>query len=501
MQVLAEAVAGLIDFRRSTSDEGSFKPYLSMTQTYRILNTLLVLLVSASFLFGQETANAGNGKELFKNLCAQCHSKDMKTKATGPALGGVEERWAEYPKEELYAWIRNSQASIAAGQPRAVELWNEWKPTVMSNFPALSDGDMEDLLLYINNMYTAGCAEPPCAVADIAVAEEVVEETSPWFYVMLIGLLAALALILTRITSNLNYIADAKEGVVRQRRTLTDILTSRSVIAFAAFSLVIVLGATAVDKAVSVGRQQGYAPEQPIKYSHVTHSGVHKIDCQYCHSGARRSKHSVIPGLNTCMNCHKAIQYGSKYGTAELTKIYVAAGYNPYTDNYIENYDDMSADSIMILFKNWIEDNYRERNPDKPDSEVERVVNEQWDDIYDALVDKDNPHDRLQGPVEWVRIHNLPDHVYFNHAQHVTVGQVECQQCHGTVEEYEVMRQYSTLSMGWCINCHRQTAVQFESNDYYQNYYKVYQQELQNGIKENVKVEDIGGIECQKCHY
>jgi hypothetical protein len=97
-------------------------------------------------------------------------------------------------------------------------------------------------------------------------------------------------------------------------------------------------------------------------------------------------------------------------------------------------------------------------------------------------------------PIEWVRIHNLPDLVYFNHAQHVKVGGIACQTCHGPVEEMEEVYQYSDLSMGWCINCHRQTKVDLTANPYYER--------LHQALKEKtVTVEQIGGLECSKCHY
>jgi hypothetical protein len=107
---------------------------------------------------------------------------------------------------------------------------------------------------------------------------------------------------------------------------------------------------------------------------------------------------------------------------------------------------------------------------------------------------------KVQGPIEWVRVHNLPDHAYFNHAQHVTVGKVECQTCHGEVEKMEVLAQASPLSMGWCINCHRQTEVKFTDNPYYANYVQ-YHEEMAAGKRSKVTVADIGGLECQKCHY
>ena len=105
-------------------------------------------------------------------------------------------------------------------------------------------------------------------------------------------------------------------------------------------------------------------------------------------------------------------------------------------------------------------------------------------------------------PIVWNKVHNLPDHVYFNHSQHVTVGKLECQQCHGKIEEMGVVRQYAPLSMGWCINCHRQTEISdFNTNDYYLKSYKKYHDALAKGEKDKVTVEDIGGLECQKCHY
>ena len=102
-------------------------------------------------------------------------------------------------------------------------------------------------------------------------------------------------------------------------------------------------------------------------------------------------------------------------------------------------------------------------------------------------------------PVEWVRIHNLPDHVYFNHAQHVNAGNVECQTCHGNIQEMEVVAQHAPLSMGWCINCHRETEVDM-GNNYYQ-VYEQYHEDLKSGAMDKVTVEDVGGTECQKCHY
>ena len=103
--------------------------------------------------------------------------------------------------------------------------------------------------------------------------------------------------------------------------------------------------------------------------------------------------------------------------------------------------------------------------------------------------------------VEWIRIHQLPDHVYFNHAQHANVGKRECQECHGIVEEMHVVKQVEDLSMGWCLDCHDKTAVDFQANGYYSESFKKLHEELATGAIDSVRVTDIGGRECARCHY
>lgn len=423
----------------------------------------------------------------------------MKDKLTGPALGGVQERWES--QEELYQWIRNSQAMINDGHPRAVELWNEWKPTVMTAFPNLTDQEMENILAYIDGVYKGTYGAPKVAAVGATGGPTEKESDNTLLYVTVFLILGILAVVLARIISNLNHMAMVREGnAPAQRRSLAQILTSKGVIAFLLFSLIVWGGYTTVNNAINLGRSQGYQPEQPIKFSHATHAGIQKIECQYCHDGARRSKHSIIPATNTCMNCHSAVKYGSQYGTGEISKIYASIGWDPNDGKYIENYDDYSEDQIKEVFTKWIGDQYLEKNEEVTamDAEGQKLINNQWEDIKESLTN--DQKEKIQGPIEWVRLHNLPDHAYFNHAQHVSVGKVECQQCHGPVEKMEVVQQYSPLSMGWCINCHRQTEVNFASNDYYQSY-ELYHKELKNGERDAVTVEDVGGLECQKCHY
>lgn len=457
---------------------------------------LTLLLVLFSFSLSAEV-NVEQGKTLFKNNCASCHAKNMVSKLTGPALAGVEDRWEN--QEDLYKWIRNSQSMIFEdAHPRAVELWDEWKPTAMTAFPNLTDDEIGSMLAYVNFVASGGGKAVKTDGDDLAGAP-VEKKSNGWLYGLLLGILGLLALLLTRIINNLNVLSAAKEGKEVAQKSVFQSVFSKGMIGFLIFALVVLAGYTTVTNATNLGRQQGYQPDQPIKFSHVTHAGINKIDCQYCHDGARRSKHSVIPAANTCMNCHKAIKSGSEYGTAEITKIYASVGYDPSTDKYIENYEDIPTEEYKEIYEKWIGDQYLETTGlAELDKEGKNIVNNQWNGIFNSLTSElDN---KVQGPIEWTRVHNLPDHVYFNHAQHVTVGQVECQDCHGAVEKMEVVKQHAPLSMGWCINCHRQTGIKFNENEYYESYSQ-YHEDLKSGKMDKVTVADIGGLECQKCHY
>ena len=213
-------------------------------------------------------------------------------------------------------------------------------------------------------------------------------------------------------------------------------------VAFIGLVVVIVVFKFTYDGLMGVGVTTNYAPAQPIAFSHKVHAGMNGVDCNYCHTSARKSKHSGIPSANVCMNCHTYINEGSIAGKKEIQKIYDAIGFDPTTRTYIEGYE--------------------------------------------------------QKPIEWVRIHNLPDHAYFNHSQHVVAGGLECQECHGPVEDMDVLYQYSELTMDWCIDCHRDTEVQMEGNNYYTHLHEQLKEKYKG---EKITVDKIGGLECAKCHY
>lgn len=161
---------------------------------------------------------------------------------------------------------------------------------------------------------------------------------------------------------------------------------------------------------------QGFAPEQPIAFSHRVHSGDLGIDCQFCHTGAERTRMALLPDAGTCMNCHRFITAGRQ--NVQMQE--VGAG---------EVNSDLNQEVSPELQKLYRAVGF--------DPEAGR---------YDSSLEKE--------PIRWIRIHQLPDHAVFDHRRHVNAG-VGCQHCHGAVENMEVVQQVETLSMGWCVNCHR----------------------------------------------
>lgn len=195
-------------------------------------------------------------------------------------------------------------------------------------------------------------------------------------------------------------------------------MNSRVLTIFLAVGVVLSLTILAVSVANNVhlpGNNVGYEPAQPIAYSHRLHAGELGIACLHCHTGAEKSRHAGIPSLGTCMNCHRFVS-------------------GPWVD--VKGEDELATTE--------------KRKP-------RQIISPEIKKIYDALaLDSDLKRDstRALQPVAWTRIHNLPDFAYFDHRAHVSSG-VQCQTCHGPVETMERIRQVSDLTMGWCVNCHR----------------------------------------------
>ncbi|MEO8582829.1 MAG: c-type cytochrome [Flavitalea sp.] len=399
------------------------------------------------------SVQAQDGAALFQANCASCHAvnKDL----TGPMLAGIETRgkWADH--KELYAWIHNPTKYMAT-DPYTQGLKASHNNVMMTAFPQLSEKEIDAIITHINKLASAIPAATPGGGADASKVQYDDSDNSI-LYGILTLILGVVALIMLQVNSNLKKLADDKDG--HRSQEPIPFYRNKSYITLLTLILFVIGGFYVVRGAIGLGRNKNYQPEQPIFYSHAVHAGKNQISCLYCHGGAFEGKHANIPSVNTCMNCHMTInEYtGSKIfredgtevdGTAEIQKIYQASGWDPATKTYTGE----------------------------------------------------------AKPIEWVKIHNLPDHVYFNHSQHTVAGQVQCQTCHGEIQKMDEVHQFADLSMGWCVNCHRETKVNFvdssgtKGNQFYSIYEK-FHDEIKSGKRDSVTVSDIGGIECQKCHY
>jgi cytochrome c2 len=411
------------------------------------------VLVGLLFFVFHFSVNAQNGEQLFKQNCASCHAIDKDV--TGPALGGVLNRgpWAE-DKKNLYSWVHDP-AGFMAKDAYTKGLKAKFG-VMMTGFPQLKNEEIDAIIDYVMNPPAPGGGDK--ANPSGAPTEDNSGRNAIIFGVISL-ILAIVALILMQVNSNLKKLSDDKEGIVRPEAV--PFYRNKIYIALVALILFVVGGYYVAKGAINLGRQKGYQPTQPIFFSHKVHAGVNQINCLYCHGGAFESRHAGIPTLNVCMNCHRVISDYTKG-----PKIYDEAG------NEING-----TNEIKKLREQYAKFTGRPADP--------------WDPT------------KAVSP-QWIKIHNLPDHVYFNHAQHTKVGNVQCQTCHGNIQTMDKVAQQSELSMGWCINCHRQTKVNFDTDSTGNRFYSLYEK-LHNDVKsgkiDSVTVKDIGGLECQKCHY
>jgi len=408
---------------------------------------LFSLSFSAMAQDAVDVARQKEGRKLYNNLCASCHKLDRKL--IGPALAGVTER---RENDWLKAWIKNNAALRASGDRDAIAIFNEYNGSVMSAFPQLSDSQIDDILYYTD------VGDPKPVVAPGAVVASGSQKEAPdWLIYILAAIIVSAFLIIAALLKTISELKGAPKtpgSLATLKEVWAGLKQNTFLHVVGTIFLLLVSAYIGFGTLFSIGVDQGYQPVQPIAFSHKIHAGENKVDCQYCHSSAKHSKHSGIPSVNVCMNCHKNIAE-----VAEGTEV----EYNG-----------------VILRKNEL------------DKEIQK--------IYDAAGwDVENlEYTGETKPIKWIRIHNLPDHVNFVHAQHVTVAGVDCKQCHGPVEEMDEMYQYSPLTMGWCIDCHRETNVDLKGNPYYEKIHKQLAEKY--GTKE-VTIAQLGGLECGKCHH
>ncbi|MDV7696823.1 c-type cytochrome [Chryseobacterium soli] len=436
-----------------------------------------LLLSTSASIYGQD-GDPKNGEKLFKANCTACHALDKQV--IGPPLKGVVERVKTeggVDKDWLHKWIKDNKALRASGDKYANEIFEKFNKTEMLQFPNLTDKDIDDILAFTTNP-PAPAPDPAATTAtatDATAAAPADKTTTSIVIISLIAIAGLLVWILIKLRQ-LVKLGQSEElvGLNETRvRSFSEIYEKYHYIGKGLLTILAILAAYGVWNWIMwIGVYKGYKPEQPIYFSHKIHAGENKIDCQLCHSSAKYGKVSEIPSMNVCMNCHRTIsEYNGKYiepgkdkafYDGEIQKIYAATGWNAEKQQYTGKTQ----------------------------------------------------------PVEWTRIHNMPDFVYFNHSQHVVAGEqaiinsfnkknpnnkidVVCKACHGKIDTMNVVQMANDFTMGWCIECHRTTEVDM-NNGYNKEYFKNLHEKLKKQYPKDggkITVDAIGGLECGKCHY
>lgn len=424
------------------------------TATNRIRIAAILFFFSFFTYFSTNTAYAQpNGEAIFDSKCSSCHSATADN-GTGPGLKGVLGR---IPKGDWkYKWVTNPAAVIASGDAYAVGLKAKY-PTVMTA-QNLSKEEIDAVLTWVD----PGPRDPKPVAGGPVIGDPTAPKADGgsgfWLGVILLTVLILLITVLRFTKINLRNAVREKDGQEEEpampfftaartwmdnNKTRVGLIGIFLVCLFVRWSWYELKDIGVYAHEVKPGVWEGYHPEQPIKFSHRIHAGDNKIACQYCHNTVEKSKTASIPSTNVCMNCHKAIKQGPETGKDEIAKIYKSVGWNP--------------DSMRYLTK--------------------------------------------EEPVKWVKVHNLPDFVFFSHQQHVVVGKQACENCHGDVTKMDAVEQQRPLTMGWCIDCHRTTDVtkNLQENKYYERLHENLKKKYKRDDK--FTVENIGGLECARCHY
>lgn len=423
------------------------------TATTRIRIAAILIFFSFFTYFSTNTAYAQpNGEAIFDSKCSSCHAATADN-GTGPGLQGVLGR---IPKGDWkYKWVTNPQGMINSGDAYAVALKAKY-PTVMSA-QNLSKEEIDAVLAWVDPGH--GPVAPTGPTGTTGTKGPVADSGSGfWLGVILLTVLILLITVLRFTKINLRNAVREKDGQEEEpampfftaartwmdnNKTKVGLIGIFLVCLFVRWSWYELKDIGVYAHEVKPGVWEGYHPEQPIKFSHRIHAGDNKIACQYCHNTVEKSKTASIPSANVCMNCHKAIKQGPETGKEEIAKIYKSVGWNP--------------DSMRYLTK--------------------------------------------EEPVKWVKVHNLPDFVFFSHQQHVVVGKQACENCHGDVTKMDAVEQQRPLTMGWCVDCHRTTDVtkNLQENKYYERLHENLKKKYKRDDK--FTVENIGGLECARCHY
>ncbi|CAA7385985.1 c-type cytochrome [Chryseobacterium fistulae] len=436
-----------------------------------------LLLSTSASIYGQD-GDPKNGEKLFKANCTACHALDKQV--IGPPLKGVVDRVKTeggVGKDWLHKWIKDNKALRASGDKYANEIFEKYNKTEMLVFPNLTDKDIDDILAYTTNPPAPEEKKTPEATpsTEATTASASDKTTTNIVIISLLAIAGLLVWILIKLRQlvKLGQSEDLAGLNETRVKSFSEIYQKYHFVGKGIIAILALLATYGIWNWIMwIGVYKGYKPEQPIYFSHKIHAGENKIDCQLCHSSAKYGKVSEIPSMNVCMNCHRTIsEYNGKYMEpgkdkafydGEIQKIYAATGWDPQKAQYTGKTQ----------------------------------------------------------PVEWTRIHNMPDFVYFNHSQHVVAGEqaiinsfnkknpnnkidVVCKACHGKIDTMNVVQMANDFTMGWCIECHRTTEVDM-NNGYNKEYFKNLHDKLKKQYPKDggkITVDAIGGLECGKCHY
>ena len=386
---------------------------------------------------GGDAAAIAAGDALFKTNCAQCHA--VNEVIVGPALAGITKR---RPVSWLLPWIKNSSKVVASGDEYAVAIYNKYNKQQMPSF-ALSDSEVNSILAWVTaeegksaNVAGAGPTDGNAAALDGQAAGGAEAGAGKYVDILLIVLVVVLIVLVVTLV----IIGNLMKDVLRGRKDLdgrdVEILEQRFDWG-KMYRSPVLRGIVGVVFALVLL----YEGVQSVMAVGLTQGYQPTQPIAFSHK-LHAGEHQI-----NCAYCH--------------TSVYKSKSANIPSANICMNcHSQIKTESPEIK------------------------------KIYRAI-------ERKQ-PIQWVRIHNLPDLAYFNHSQHTQVGGIECQTCHGPIQNMEVVYQYSPLTMGWCINCHRETPLNTKGNAYYNNLVKLH--ETSNSAKP-FTVSSNGGTECSKCHY
>ncbi|WP_341652833.1 c-type cytochrome [Blattabacterium cuenoti] len=443
-----------------------------MNSLYSMRRILFFIFIFSFFLIeeGKLKADKGdveNGMELFKKNCTACHSIDLEKKMIGPALHGVTEK---RNRKWLHQWIKNNKSLRESGDQDALEIYKEYGNIEMNPFPQLSEKQIDDILSFIKNPDSIKKKEHHEINHNNEEDHENDKEKNQFLIKLITFCFGILSLILFWILYRIQILirlinkGETKVSTFRKKNFIINVLYKKVLgndkkkwylfSCFTGFFLLFGIYET-WNFLMKIDVNKGYKPEQPIYFSHKIHSEINKIDCQYCHSSAKYGKVSGIPSVNVCMNCHITIhEYNGDYlekgksrneYNKEIQKIYKSIGWDPETRKYSKK-------------------------------------------IH---------------PIQWIRIHNMPDFVYFDHSQHILTGEkaikklkkvnLVCNACHGEIQKMDTVEMSNDFTMEWCISCHKNVGID-KKNQYYKEYFP-------STTNKKITVDMIGGTECAKCHY